>query len=54
MRIFMEIMAEAVRRLAGPGAAGNAAYEVERANRSALELDAQLGLMLGHHTRRAA
>jgi hypothetical protein len=42
MRTLLLIVAEAARRLAGPGAVVNAAHEVDHANRSVAELDEQL------------
>jgi hypothetical protein len=54
MRTLLKVIVEAARRLAGAGALGNAAYEVELANRSSVELDAQLGRLLEPPPRRAA
>ena len=42
MQTLLQILTDAMRRLAGTGATDNAAYEVERAARTVVELDAQL------------
>ncbi len=42
MPTLLQILADAMRRLAGTGATDNAAYEVDRAARTVIELDAQL------------
>lgn len=42
MPTLLQILAEAMRRLAGTGATDNAAYELDRAARTVVELDAQL------------
>jgi hypothetical protein len=45
MATLLQILGDAIRRLAGPGAADNAAHEVHRATRSVVDLDAQLHRM---------
>ena len=42
MPTLIKIMADALWRLAGPGAADNAAHEVHRAHRAVVDVDAQL------------
>ncbi len=54
MRTLLQVLFDAARRLAGQGALGNAAHEVECANRTVFELDAQLGRLLDPPPRRAA
>lgn len=54
MATLLRIFAEAVRRLAGPGAVDNAGHEVDRAARSVVELDAQLYRAPGSLPPRAA
>jgi hypothetical protein len=54
MRTLLRVIVDAARLLAGPGALGNAAHEVEQANRTFFELDAQLGRLLEPPPRRAA
>ena len=46
MRTLLQVFLDALRSLAGPGALGNAAFEVDRASRSAADVDAQLGRVL--------
>ncbi len=46
MSTLLQILVDATRRLAGSGALHNAAYEVDHASRTVLELDAQLGRLL--------
>jgi hypothetical protein len=54
MRTLLTVIVDAARRLAGPGALGNAAYEVERASRTFVELDAQLGRLVEPPPRQVA
>lgn len=54
MRSLLKVLLEATRRLAGTGAFDNAAFEVQRATRSTVELDAQLDRVLDLPPRRAA
>lgn len=54
MQTLSRILAVAIRRLAGAGAVSNAAHEVDRAQRSVFELDAQLGRVLHEGHGRAA
>lgn len=54
MATLLQIFAEAIRRLAGPGAVDNAGHEVDRALRSVVELDAQLHRAPGTLPPRAA
>ena len=50
----MQILADATRRLTGPGAATNAGYEVKSATRAVVDLDAQLRRASDPTPRRAA
>ncbi len=55
MRTLVHVLSEAARRLAGPGALGNAASELQRATYSTVELEAQLDrVLLDLPPRRAA
>lgn len=54
MPTIIKIVADAMRRLAGPGAADNAAHEVDRALRAAVDVDAQLRRTPEPQPRRAA
>ena len=54
MPTLLQIMADALRRLAGPGATDNAAYEVDRALRAVVDLDAPLRRASEPLPRRAA
>lgn len=54
MRTLLQVIAEAARRLSGPGAVGNAAHELDAANRTVFELDAQLGRLVDTPPRHAA
>ncbi|HMK63136.1 MAG TPA: hypothetical protein VK386_05915 [Acidimicrobiales bacterium] len=54
MRTLMQVLVDAARRLAGPGALRNAAHEVERASWLAVDLDAQLGRLAEQLPPRAA
>jgi hypothetical protein len=53
MRTLLQAVLDALRSLAGPGALGNAAFEVERANRSSADVEAQLGRVLDFPPRAA-
>ena len=53
MHRLVQVVVGALRSLAGPGALGNAAFEVERASRSTADLDAQLGRVLDTPSRAA-
>jgi hypothetical protein len=54
MRRLLQVIVDATRRLAGPGALGNAAHEVDAAIRTVVELDAQLGRLVEPPPRHAA
>ncbi|HLX89658.1 MAG TPA: hypothetical protein VKR22_14530 [Acidimicrobiales bacterium] len=54
MPTLLKIMADVVRRLAGTGAADNAAHEVDRALRAVVDVDAQLHRASEPLPRRAA
>jgi len=54
MRTLLKVILKVTRRLTGLGALNNAAHEVQRATRSADELDAQLDRVLDLPPRRAA
>jgi hypothetical protein len=54
LRTILQVLFDAARRLAGPGALHNAAGEVDRATRDVVELDARLGHLTEPPPRRAA
>lgn len=54
MRTLVQVIVDAVRRLAGPGAIGNAARELDAAHRTVVELEASLGRLFEPPPRRAA
>lgn len=53
MRRLLQVVLEALRSLSGPGALGNAAFEVERTHRSTADVEAQLGRVLDFPPRAA-
>jgi len=54
MGTLLQVLFDVARRLAGPGALHNAANEMERAMRTATDVDTQLGRLIDLPPRRAA
>jgi len=53
VRTLLQVILDALRSLAGPGALGNAAFEVDRASWSAADVESQLGRVLDFPSRAA-